>query len=81
MEPDFDNKVLKRINEYIQKNGLSLRKIAAAAGMDYVQLWSLLKRKRSIKLSDYVALCQAFREPLDIFLPKESVYKTTDNGL
>ena len=68
MENDFDNKVLNGINDYILTNGLSLRKIAEEAGMGYVQLWSLLKRNRSIKLNDYVALCRAFQEPFEKFL-------------
>jgi len=67
----FDNEVLKRINLYISSNNLSVEKIAKEAGMTYIQLWSLLKRNKSIKLSDYVALCNAFREPFDLFLPKE----------
>lgn len=68
MGNDFDNEVLKRINQYIYDNGLSLSKIAKESGMDYVALWSLLNRNRSIKLKDYVSLCKAFKEPFDKFI-------------
>lgn len=68
MENDFDNKVIQRINDYISYNGLSLSKIAKVMKMDYVSLWSLLNRTKSIKLKDYIGLCQAFNEPFEKFL-------------
>ena len=64
----FDIKVIKRINDYIAGNGLSVSKIAKEVGMDYKTLWSLLNRNGSIKLSDYVDLCRAFKEPFEKFL-------------
>lgn len=66
----FDYEVLKRINLYISANNLSIEKIAKESGMTYIQLWSLLKRNKSIKLSDYISLCNAFNEPIDMFIPK-----------
>lgn len=65
-----NEQILNRINDYIKANNLSLPKIAEAAGMDYFKLWALLNRKHQIKLTDYVALCRAFREPLETFIPE-----------
>lgn len=70
MDKVFDRKVLANINRYIEANNLSVQKIAQEAGIEYHRLWSILFRSGSIKLSDYVALCKAFREPLEFFLPK-----------
>lgn len=65
---EFDIQVIRRINDYIIENGLSVSKIAKEVKMDYKKLWSLLNRNGSIKLNDYVNLCTAFKEPFEKFL-------------
>ena len=62
--------IIDKINEYIEVNGLSVKKIAKEAGLDYNHLWKVLNRNKTIKLEDYVALCRAFREPMEKFIPK-----------
>lgn len=66
----FDRDVIKNINEYIRKNDLSVKKISNESGITYHRLWSILTQSYSIKLSDYVAICKAFNEPLEYFFPK-----------
>lgn len=65
--PD-NTQIQTRINDYIKTNNLSLPKIAKESGIDYYKLWSILNRNRDIKLTDYVALCRAFKEPLETFI-------------
>lgn len=65
-----NEQILTRIKDYIATNNLSLPKIAKEAGLDYFKLWALLNRSQTIKLTDYVALCRAFREPLETFIPE-----------
>lgn len=64
----IDSKTKDRIKAYIEENNLSMPKIAEAANMTYIQLWSLLNRWKTINLGDYVALCRAFKEPLEKFI-------------
>lgn len=64
----FDEGVVARINDYIRYYNLSIRKIAEKSGMTYQQLYYLLNNKQTIKLYDYVRLCEAFNEPLNKFL-------------
>lgn len=66
----LETAVIENIKDYIRVNNLSMRKIAAESEMTYYRLWSILTRNKGIKLNDYVALCRAFREPLDLFIPK-----------
>lgn len=66
----FDKEVIKNINKYIEKNDLSIKKIANESGITYHKLWSILTQTYSIKLGDYVAICKAFHEPLEMFFPK-----------
>ena len=65
-----NNETIQKINNYIEANGLSVPKIAQAAGMKPVKLWSILNRNNKISLDDYVAICRACREPLEKFIPK-----------
>lgn len=65
---EFDIKVIKRINDYILENELSVSKIAKEMKIEYKALWSLLHRNGSIKLNDYVNICKAFHEPFEKFL-------------
>lgn len=67
----FDTEVIRNIKTYIKVNNLSMRKTAEAAGMKYERLWSILTRNQGLKLKDYAALCEAFQEPLDAFIPDE----------
>lgn len=65
------NTVNENLKTYIEENELSLSKIAKATGITYNNLWAILNRRKSIRLNDYVALCRAFKEPLEKFIPKE----------
>ena len=65
---DFDEAVIARINNYIEENNLSHKKIAEASGMTYQQLYQIRKQNQYLKLREYVALCKAFNEPFDKFL-------------
>lgn len=67
---DFDKDVIKKINHYITVNDISIKKLAVASNISYHRLWSILNQSSTIKLSDYVAVCKAFKEPFDMFLPK-----------
>ncbi len=62
--------VNENIKNYIEANGLSISKIAKETGIKYNSLWGILHRRQSIRLDDYVALCRAFKEPLEKFIPK-----------
>lgn len=66
----FDRTVIMNINDYIERNNLSIKKIAKESGITYHRLWSILNQSSSIKLSDYFSICKAFNEPVDIFFPK-----------
>ena len=63
--------VNENIKNYIEENELSLSKIAKASGITYNNLWAIMNRRNSIRLDDYVALCRAFKEPLEKFIPKK----------
>ena len=63
-----DKKVIQKIKEYIEVNDISLNKLADASGITYHRLWSILNQSDTIKLKDYIAICQAFQEPFDLFL-------------
>ena len=65
-----NEQIQTKINEYIKANNLSIPKIAEEAGMDYFKLWAILNRKHQIRLTDYIAICRAFREPLETFIPE-----------
>lgn len=67
---NYDRDVIKNINDYIVTNNISISKLADAAHISYHRLWSILVKSYSIKLSDYIAICNAFHEPFDFFLPK-----------
>lgn len=64
----FDERVIDRINNYIEENNLSSKKIAAQAGMSYQQLYQLRHKNQCIKLREYVNLCKAFNEPFERFI-------------
>ena len=70
MEPTINDRIIDEINDYIRVNNISVKKTAKAAGIDYNHLWKVLNRNKTIRLDDYVALCRAFREPLERFIPK-----------
>lgn len=70
MDNIYDRKVIAKINDYISKNNLSIRKIAEETGIGYHRLWSILGQSNSIKLRDYIAICKACCEPFDFFLPE-----------
>lgn len=72
---EFDGFVIDKINSYIYFHDLSLPKIANEAGLSYQNLYQLLHKNQTIKLREYVALCTAFEEPLDYFLPKKGEIK------
>lgn len=63
-----DKTVIDNINQYIIVNDISLNKLASASGISYHRLWIILNQSNTIKLKDYIAICQAFKEPFDLFL-------------
>jgi transcriptional regulator with XRE-family HTH domain len=65
-----DLKIIKRIKEYIEDNYISLNKLAKASGISYHRLWCILNQSYTIKLSDYIAICSALKEPFDLFITK-----------
>jgi len=65
----LDVEVIKNIQDYIDKNRLSLKRIARASGITYISLWQMLNRNKRISLAQYVALCGAFDEPIGTFIP------------
>ncbi len=66
----YDRNVIKNINDYIAANDISIKKLANAANISYHRLWSILSQSYSIKLGDYIAICNACHEPFEFFLPK-----------
>ena len=70
MEKTINDSIIEKLNAYIEANNLSVKKIAKAAGIEYNHLWKILNKNKTIKLDDYVAICRAFREPLERFIPK-----------
>lgn len=67
---NINDAIIENIRRYIEVNDLSEKKIAKEAGIDYNHLWKILNKNKSIRLDDYVAICRAFREPLEKFIPK-----------
>ena len=65
-----DKEVIKKINNYILENDISITKLAKVSGISYHKLWSILNQSKTINLSDYVAICEAFQEPFELFLSK-----------
>ena len=63
-----DKAVIEKINRYIIVNDISLNKLASASGISYHRLWTILNQNDTIKLKDYIAICEAFKEPFDLFL-------------
>lgn len=70
MEKTINDSIIEKLNAYIEANNLSVKKIAKAAGIEYNHLWKILNKNKTIRLDDYVAICRAFREPLERFIPK-----------
>ena len=69
-ERNMDQEVIKKIKRYIEINDISLTKLARTSKIPYHRLWVILNQSYTIKLGDYVALCKAFKEPFDFFIPK-----------
>ena len=65
-----DKEVIKKINNYILENDISITKLAKVSGISYHKLWSILNQSKTINLSDYVAICEAFQEPFELFISK-----------
>ena len=68
----IDKEVIENIKRYIESNDISINKLSKEAGIPYHRIWLILNKNYAVKLGDYVAICKAFREPLDFFLPKEA---------
>ena len=71
MGTDLNQVVINNIKNYIYANDISLSKLAKESGVSYHQIWAILNQSYTIKLGDYVAICRAFKEPIDFFIPKE----------
>jgi len=65
----MEEAIIKRIRDYIEDNDISIPKLSKATNIPYMRLWRILYRQYSIRLCDYIALCKAFNEPLDFFIP------------
>lgn len=65
-----DKVIIKKIKDYIYDNDISVNKLAVAAGLSYHRLWFILNQSDTIKVSDYIAICSALKEPLDLFITK-----------
>lgn len=63
-----DKVVIQKIKNYIAVNNISLNKLADVSGISYHRLWCILNQSDTIKLKDYLAICEAFKEPFDLFL-------------
>lgn len=63
-----DRIVIRKIKRYIEVNDISLNKLADASGISYHRLWTILNQSDTIKLKDYIAICEAFQEPFDLFI-------------
>ncbi len=63
-----DRIVIRKIKRYIEVNDISLNKLADASGISYHRLWTILNQSDTIKLKDYIAICEAFKEPFDLFI-------------
>ena len=65
---EFDKNVARRIKEYLKKNDYVQRKVAAECGMTMNQFYQMINNHQLIKLREYVAICNAVKEPLEFFL-------------
>ena len=66
---ELDQIIIKRIEQYIITNDISLSKLAKESKIPYHRLWAIFNQSNTIKLGDYIAICRAFKEPLDFFIP------------
>ena len=66
-----DIEIINKIRKYINRNDISLKKLASASGISYHRLWSILNQSETIKVSDYIAICSAVQEPFDYFITKK----------
>lgn len=67
----MDREVIKNINQYIITNDISIKKLADVSKIPYHRLWVILNKNYTVSVGDYVAICRAFEEPIDFFIPKE----------
>ena len=63
-----DKKIINKIRDYILDNDISVYKLAEASGIPYHRLWFLLNKSQTINVADYIAICNAIKEPIDLFL-------------
>lgn len=65
---EFDEKVVDRINAYIEEHSMSLSKVAEKAGLSYNQLYQVLHKNQLLKLREYLKICNAFGVPAEKFV-------------
>lgn len=70
MKKTLGEKIIKNINDYLKKEGISVGELADFSGIKYNSLWKILNKNKTIRLEDYTAICKALNEPLDFFIPK-----------
>lgn len=68
---DMDKAIIENIKDYIEDNDISINKLSKVSRIPYHRLWLILNKNYTIKLGDYIAICKAFREPFDFFIPKK----------
>lgn len=68
---DINQDIINNIKNYVAKNEISLSKLANVMNTSYHNVWFLLNQKKALNVGDYIAICRAFDEPLDFFIPKE----------
>ena len=68
-----DKNVIDNIGQYIKDNDISLSKLSKATGIAYHSLWTILNQNDTIKLGDYIKICNAFDEPFDFFICKNEM--------
>lgn len=71
MKKTLGEKIIKNINNYLKREGISVCELADFSGIKYNSLWNILNRNKTIRLEDYTAICKALNEPLDFFIPNE----------
>lgn len=71
-----DAKVKALLTQYIDRNNISLPKLAKAAGIPHSRLYRICYKESRISLEDYVRLCNATGEPLNYFLTEAKHGKT-----
>ena len=69
----MDQLIINNIKQYVFDNNISIMKLSEASKIPYHRLWLILNRNAKVSVGDYVAICLAFNEPLEFFIPNLNV--------